>query len=45
MNRGIFFRRLFRSLLDRLRSPESQKLAQLLGGYDLGQLGELIWAA
>lgn len=45
MNRGIFFRRLFRSLLDKLRSPESQKLAQLLGGYDLSQLGELVWAA
>lgn len=45
MNRGIFFRRLFRSLLDKLRSPESQKMAQLLGGYDLSEAGDLVWAA
>ncbi|MGB5623384.1 MAG: helix-turn-helix transcriptional regulator [Gammaproteobacteria bacterium] len=45
MNRGIFFRRLFRCLLDKLRSPESQKMAQLLGGYDLSEAGDLVWAA
>ena len=45
MNRGIFFRRLFRCLLDRLRSAESQQLARLLGGYDLSESGDLVWSA
>jgi excisionase family DNA binding protein len=45
MNRGIFFRRLFRCLLDRLRSAESQQLARLLGGYDLTEIGDLVWSA
>lgn len=45
MHRGIFFRTLFRKLIDHLRGGESQRLAQMLGGYDLGELGDLIWPA
>ncbi|HSN70668.1 MAG TPA: helix-turn-helix transcriptional regulator [Steroidobacteraceae bacterium] len=45
MCRAIFFRTLFRRVLDRLRSPECQRLAQLLGGYDTQELGELVWSA
>ncbi len=43
--RGIYFRTLFRRLLDELRGPECQRLAQLLGGYDLGGVGTLVWSA
>jgi excisionase family DNA binding protein len=42
--RGFFFRTLFRRLLDQLRGVECQRLAQLLGGYDLDGLGSLVWA-
>ncbi len=42
--RGIFFRTLFRRLLEVLRAKECQRLSQLLGGYDLSSLGELVWA-
>ena len=44
LSRGFFFRTLFRRLLDQLRGVECQRLAQLFGGYDLGDLGSLIWA-
>jgi len=44
-SRTIFFRTLFRRLLDRLRGTECQRLAQLLGGYDMSSLGELVWTA
>jgi putative molybdopterin biosynthesis protein len=44
MPRRTFFRVLFRELLEQLRSPECQRLARLLGGYDLNDLGRLVWA-
>jgi excisionase family DNA binding protein len=44
LSRGIFFRTLFRRLLEQLRGAECQRLAQLLGGYDLGELGSLVWS-
>lgn len=40
--RGVYFRTLFQKLLTHLRGPECQRLAQLLGGYDLSETGELI---
>lgn len=43
MHRGIFFRTLFRKLIDHLRSSEGQRLARMLGGYELDELGELVW--
>jgi putative molybdopterin biosynthesis protein len=43
--RGIFFRTLFQRLLDELRSPATQDLARALGGYDLSEVGKLIWAS
>ena len=45
LSRGIFFRTLFRNLLEQLGGDECQRLAQLLGGYDLAQLGKLAWSA
>lgn len=43
--RGIFFRTLFQRLLDELKSPASHDLARALGGYDLTEVGKLVWAS
>jgi molybdate-binding protein len=41
--RNIWFRRLFQDLLSRLQSGECRQMADLLGGYDFSESGELIW--
>ncbi len=43
--RGIFFRTLFQRLLDELKTPATQDLARALGGYDLSEVGKLVWAS
>ena len=43
--RGIYFRTLFQRLLDALKSPASHDFARALGGYDLGEVGKLVWAS
>ena len=43
LHRGIFFRSLFQRLLDYLRSSDCQRQATMLGGYDLSELGTLVW--
>ena len=43
LHRGIFFRRLFQRLLDYLRGDECRRQANMLGGYDLSELGNLVW--
>jgi putative molybdopterin biosynthesis protein len=45
MSRGVFFRSLFRSLIEVLRGGECQRLAQVFGGYDLTRSGEIVWTA
>ena len=45
MARSIFFRTLFRSLIDVLRGSECQRLAQVFGGYDCAELGKIVWTA
>lgn len=45
MHRGIFFRTLFQSLLEHIRSKDCQSHARMLGGYDLSEAGKLIWPA
>ena len=45
MSRGIYFRTLFRGLLDVLRGAECQRLAQVFGGYDSAALGNIVWTA
>jgi len=42
--RSVYFRTLFQKLMDFLRSDKGQHLAKLLGGYDLGDCGLLIWS-
>lgn len=41
--RAIWFRRLFQDLLGRLQSGECRRIADLLGGYDFGACGEMVW--
>jgi len=41
--RNIWFRRLFQELLNRLQSGECRQVADLLGGYDFSESGELVW--
>ena len=41
--RNIWFRRLFQDLLSRLQSGECRQTADLLGGYDFSESGELVW--
>jgi putative molybdopterin biosynthesis protein len=43
LHRGIFFRSLFQQLLDYLRGRDCQRQAKMLGGYDLSELGTLVW--
>jgi excisionase family DNA binding protein len=45
ISRGIYFRTLFRGLLDVLRGSECQRLAQVFGGYDFTELGNIVWTA
>ena len=40
---ACFFRTLFRGLLDVLRAAECQRLAQVFGGYDFAELGNIVW--
>jgi excisionase family DNA binding protein len=41
--RGIFFRNLFQQLLEYLRGSDCRRQASMLGGYDLAELGTLVW--
>ncbi len=45
LDQRIYFRTLFRNLLDALASARTRELAQSLGGYDLDELGKLVWAS
>lgn len=43
LHRGIFFRNLFQALLEHLRGSECRQQANMFGGYDLSELGALVW--
>lgn len=43
LDRGIFFRTLLQDLIDCIKGPEGRRAAELLGGYDLEQAGQLVW--
>ncbi len=45
LNRGIFFRNLFRELMLQLESDACRKEAARLGGYDLTEVGKVIWSS
>ena len=43
--RDVYFRALFRRLVDSLKSEEVHSAAAKLGGYDLAVAGRLVWSA
>lgn len=43
--RGVFFRHLFRELMQQLESADCQRQAQRFGGYDFGESGKLVWSS
>ncbi len=43
LSRGIWFRRLFQELINRLKTKEAHTIADQLSGYDLSGSGELVW--
>lgn len=43
--RGVYFRTLFQSLLEEIKSETCQILADQLGGYDFSETGKLMWSA
>jgi putative molybdopterin biosynthesis protein len=43
LSRDVWFRRLFQELLSNLGSGACRRVADELGGYDLSQVGEIIW--
>lgn len=44
LRRDVYFRFLFRSLLDTLLEPACQDTARHLGGFDFSGSGQLLWA-
>jgi excisionase family DNA binding protein len=44
LHRAIFFRKLFQELLDYLRSNDCRRQANMFSGYDLTELGTLVWS-
>jgi len=42
--RTVYFRQLFQSLLSKTKQQSIQSKAQQFGGYDLSQLGKIIWS-
>lgn len=45
MPKDIYFRSLFQSLMEQLRGEGGRQRALNLGGYDLKELGNLVWTA
>lgn len=43
LHRGIFFRSLFQHLMAYFRGSDCRRQANMLGGYDLAELGTLVW--
>jgi len=43
LSRGVFFRRLFQDLLQRIQSKPTRAHAELLGGYDFTDCGRILW--
>lgn len=43
LSRGVFFRRLFQDLLQRLQAKPARAYAEQLGGYDFTDSGRILW--
>ena len=44
LNRGIYFRTLFQTLMEEIKSPECLRIATTLGGYEFKRCGQIIWS-
>lgn len=44
LDKGVYFRTLFRHVLELLSREQSQQAAQAFGGYDLATAGKMIWS-
>ncbi|MFW2374360.1 MAG: substrate-binding domain-containing protein [Gammaproteobacteria bacterium] len=42
--RGVYFRTLFQTMMEEIKSDNSQQLAEQLGGYDFTETGRLVWS-
>ena len=42
--RGVYFRTLFQTMLEEIKSGACQELAEQLGGYDFSETGKLVWS-
>jgi len=45
LDRGVYFRTLFRRLIETLQGAECRRLANTLGGYDFTGCGQVVWSA
>ncbi|HEY5718110.1 MAG TPA: helix-turn-helix transcriptional regulator [Motiliproteus sp.] len=45
LTRGVFFRNLFKELMQQFSSPDCRNQAELLGGYDFSETGKLVWSS
>lgn len=45
MSRGVFFRNLFKELMQHLDGADCRAQAELLGGYDFSESGKLVWSS
>ena len=43
VRRDVYFRKIFQTFMEQLRSPAILRLAKQLEGYDFGETGKLIW--
>jgi len=43
VRRDVYFRKIFQTFLEHLRSPVILKQARQLGGYNFSESGKLIW--
>lgn len=43
LSRGVYFRRLFQDLLQRIQSKPARAHAEMLGGYDFTDCGRILW--
>ncbi|WP_207061409.1 helix-turn-helix transcriptional regulator [Motiliproteus sp. SC1-56] len=43
--RGVFFRHLFRELMQQLDSGDCRNQAERLGGYDFSETGKVVWSS
>lgn len=44
LDRGVYFRMPFQRLIEQLKKPDCQRVAESLGGYDFAHCGQVVWS-